>query len=194
MTIDYKDIDSPSRYKLMANSVVPRPIAWIVTEDEVINVAPFSYFTPLSSNPPVMIVSIGHKSNGEPKDTLKNIRKTKKCTICIADANQFEKLHFSSKELAKNISEAKEFDIALKRVEKDFPPMIEGVPIAFFCEFYEEIELKESKTIPVIVEIKKEYIDDNCVDKNLHVELNPLARVGANYGALSQKIPAPKIP
>ncbi len=194
MTIEYKNIEPATRYKLMANSVIPRPIAWIVTEDEVVNVAPFSYFTPLSSNPPVMIVSIGHKSSGEPKDTLKNIRKTKKCTICIADVKQYEKLHFSSKELAENISEAKKFDIGLEKIDENFPPMIKGAPIAFFCEFYEEIELKESKTIPVIVEIKKEFVQDECIDEALHVELNPLARIGANYGSVTEKIPAPKIP
>ena len=194
MTIEYKNIEPSDRYKLMANSVIPRPIAWIVTEDEVVNVAPFSYFTPLSSNPPVMIVSIGHKSNGEPKDTLKNIRKTKKCTICIADDTQFEKLHFSSKELENSISEADEFDIELEKIDDNFPPVIKGVPIAFLCEFYEEIELKGSKTIPIIVEIKKEFIQDDCIDKALHVEFNPLARIGANYGAITEKIPAPKIP
>jgi len=194
MTIEYKDIDSAKRYKLMANSVIPRPIAWIVTEDEEINVAPFSYFTPLSSNPPVMIVSIGHKSSGEPKDTLENIRKSKKCTICIADDTQFEKLHFSSKELEKNVSEAKEFDIELEKIDEDFPPMIKGTPTAFLCEFYQEIDLKQSKTIPIIVEIKKQFIADKHIDKALHVELNPLARVGANYASMTQKIPAPKIP
>lgn len=46
-----------------------------------------------------MIVSIGHKSDGSEKDTLKNLRETKKCTICMVDEAHLEAMHFSSKEL-----------------------------------------------------------------------------------------------
>ncbi len=82
MLIKYTDNHAVETYKLMAQTIIPRPIAWIVTEnDGVINVAPFSYFTGLSSNPPTMIFSVGHKSDGTPKDTLFNLRKNKKCTL-----------------------------------------------------------------------------------------------------------------
>ena len=49
MILDYKDINDLNRYKIMSDTVIPRPIAWIVTEDEgVLNAAPFSYFIPIS--------------------------------------------------------------------------------------------------------------------------------------------------
>jgi len=195
MIIDYQEIEPSLRYKLTAQSVIPRPIAWIVTENGVVNVAPFSYFTPLSSNPPTLMVSIGHKSDGSPKDTLRNIRETKKCTVCVGDISQLKKMHYSSKELDKNISEADCFDIDLVYIDKDFPPMIKDVPVAFFCKFYQEIELKESKTIPVILEIKKEYIDKGIVtDKEkFHIDFTPIARIGAHYSTLGRKIAAPEI-
>lgn len=79
MILDYKELEDLNRYKVMSDTVVPRPIAWIVTEDGgVINAAPFSYFIPISSNPATLIVSIGQKESGIPKDTLANILKTKK--------------------------------------------------------------------------------------------------------------------
>ncbi|MGC9351076.1 MAG: flavin reductase family protein, partial [Sulfurovum sp.] len=99
MLIDFKGKTPTERYLLMANTVVPRPIAWIATQGEVLNLAPFSFFTPLSSEPPTMIVSIGHRSDGTPKDTLRNLRDTKKCVITIVDETHFEAMHFSSKEL-----------------------------------------------------------------------------------------------
>ncbi|MFK5882576.1 MAG: flavin reductase family protein [Sulfurospirillum sp.] len=196
MIFDFDKTEPSDRYKLTAQTAIPRPIAWIITKDKSINIAPFSYFTPLSSNPPTLIVSIGHKSSGEPKDTLRNIRNTKKCTICIAGETQLEKLHFSSKELDANISEAKEFDVKLKEAEVGFPPMVEGSPVAYFCEFYEEIDLKGSETIPIILEIKKLFVDDSAItdSKKLRIDFNPLARVGANYGFIGEKILAPKIP
>ncbi len=185
-----------NQYKLMSQSVIPRPIAWIVTEDKDTNVAPFSFFTPLSSNPPSMIVSIGHKSDGTPKDTLANLRKTKKCVICISDEDGLEKMHFSSKELAHNVSEAKEFDIELEKIIENFPPLIKGAPIAFFCEYSQEVDLKGSKTIPVIVEIKQMYIDDKIFTskEDLYFNYKPIARVGMKYSFLKELIDAPIIP
>ncbi|WP_223175432.1 flavin reductase [Sulfurimonas autotrophica] len=49
------------------------------------NIAPFNYFMGFSSEPATMIVSIGHKSDGSEKDTLRNIKESGKCTICMVD-------------------------------------------------------------------------------------------------------------
>jgi len=98
MFIDYREKAASQRYQLMAQSIIPRPIAWVVTEnDGVINVAPFSYFIGLSSEPATLLISVGHKSDGSEKDTLRNLRKSKKCTICMVDEELLEKMHFSSK-------------------------------------------------------------------------------------------------
>lgn len=195
MLIDYEKIEPKDRYKLMAGGIIPRPIAWIVTEGNngVLNIAPFSYFTGLSSNPPTVIVSIGHKSDGSPKDTLKNIRESKKCTLCIADETLLEPMHFSSKELPSSQSEAKIFDIETKSIVDDFPPIIKNTPLAFFCELYKEVNLKGSKTIPLILEIKKEYVDDNCIDESLRTTYKPIARLGGEYAFLGRIIKPPKI-
>jgi flavin reductase (DIM6/NTAB) family NADH-FMN oxidoreductase RutF len=196
MLFDYSKIKVEDRYKLISGSIIPRPIAWIVTQNNegVVNIAPFSYFTGLSSNPPTFVVSIGHKSDGSEKDTLRNIRDSKKCTLCMVKEEDLELMHFSSKEINSSISEAELFDIKTIKIEKDFPPMISSSPIAFFCEFSQEIKLKESKTIPLVLEIKKEFIDDDVVDERLRVSFNPVARLGGNYAFLSKHIDLPKIP
>ncbi len=183
-------------YKLMRQAIIPRPIAWIVTEDENTNIAPFSYFMALTSTPPTMVVSIGQKSDGAPKDTLANIIKTKKCTICIPKEEQLQQMHFSSKELAHNLSEADVFNIDLEKKAKNFPPMVKDTPIAFFCELFQELDIKGSKHKPIIVEIKQMFIDDTCFTnkEKLYFEFNPIARIGGDYSFLGEKISAPKIP
>jgi len=195
MIIDFEKIEAKERYKLMAGGIIPRPIAWIVTKslDGVINIAPFSYFTGLSSNPPTVIVSIGHKSDGSQKDTLKNIRETKKCTICLCDEKELEPMHFSSKELPQDISESKVLGIDTKVIDKEFPPVVKEVPIAFFCTLHSEIDLKESKTIPLVLEIKKEYAKDGIIDENLRTVFKPIARLGGEYAFLCDPIKPPKI-
>jgi flavin reductase (DIM6/NTAB) family NADH-FMN oxidoreductase RutF len=197
MLIDYSDKALTQRYQLMAQTIIPRPIAWVVTEnDGVVNVAPFSYFMGLSSEPATMVVSVGHKRDGSQKDTLRNLRESKKCTICMVDAKLLEKMHFSSKELDASLSEADVFNIPLTRPYNNFPPMVEGTPSAFFCEYYQELELKGSKTIPLVVEIKQQYIDDDCISDNetLHIQYDAVARVGKSYATLSGEIEPPKIP
>jgi len=184
-------------YKLMAQTILPRPIAWVVTEDNgIINIAPFSYFIGLSSEPATVLISVGHKPDGTPKDTLANIRKTKKCTICMVEEKDLEKMHFSSKSLDKDISEAEEFGIKTQRMVDGYPPMIEGVPSAYFCDFNQEIDLGGGTTIPLVLNVKEIFIEDkNISDKErLSISFKPVARIGKSYAFLGKEIDAPTIP
>ena len=197
MNIDFNTINPTDIYKLMSQSIIPRPIAWIVTEqNEIINIAPFSYFTGLSSNPPTIIVSIGHKQDGSQKDTLANIRETGVCTICIANPEQLQKVHFSSKALDANQSESEIFDIKTQRLFENFPPMVKDIQISYFCKLHQEVELKGSKTIPIIIEIKHMHISDTIIKdpEKLHFEVKPIARIGKSYALIGEEITPPKIP
>jgi flavin reductase (DIM6/NTAB) family NADH-FMN oxidoreductase RutF len=197
MQLDLKESALKGKiYKLMSQSVIPRPIAWIVTEDEgVVNIAPFSYFIPLSSDPATLLVSIGHKPDGIPKDTLANLRKHGKCTICMVEEKDLEKMHYSSKGLAREESEAEHFNIETVCVSEKFPPMVKDAPVAFFCSYREEIALG-GKTIPVILDLEEMYLrDDVVLDKeSLDLHYDPVARVGKSYAFLSKEVEAPQIP
>jgi flavin reductase (DIM6/NTAB) family NADH-FMN oxidoreductase RutF len=182
MLIDYAGIDTTTRYKLMSQTVTPRPIAWVVTEEGgVVNIAPFSYFTPLSSEPPVVVVSVGHKQDGSPKDTLANIRAGKKCTICTVSPEHLEKMHLTGSELEKRISEAERFDIPTLRIHEGYPPVIEGADTALFCDFYQEIGLPESRTVPLILEVREQFVRDGLADERLGFTLKNIGRVGRGY-------------
>ena len=196
MLIDFKEKSPSERYFLMANSVIPRPIAWILTEGEVLNIAPFSYFTPLSSEPATLMVSIAHRPDGSPKDTLRNIRENKKCVVCIVDEDHFEAMHFSSKSLDALQSELEEFNIPVQKCIEGFPPMPEGIKVAFFCEYLQEVDLKGSKTIPIILEIKHLYLNNKIIndEEKITLEFESIARVGRGYATLNKDIITPDIP
>lgn len=197
MIFNLNDNKVNEKYKLMAQTIIPRPIAWVVTENEgVCNIAPFSYFIGLSSEPATVLISVGHKSDGTPKDTLANIRKNKKCTICMVDEKSLQKMHFSSKELDKELSEADMFDIETKTICEDYPPMIKAVPSAYFCELNQEIDLGGGLTIPLVLNVREIYVDDEIITDKERVSINfdPVARIGKSYAFLGDEIPAPKIP
>ncbi len=185
------------KYKLMAQTIIPRPIAWVVTEDNgVINIAPFSYFIGLSSEPATVLISVGHKSDGTPKDTLANIRKNRKCTICMVDEKSLEKMHLSSKELDKELSESELFHIKTEMLSDGYPPMIKGVPSAYVCDFNQEIDLGGGSTIPLVLNVREIYVDDEVItDKEkMSISFDPVARIGKSYTFLGDEVPAPKIP
>jgi len=193
MQLNVKNLESTDIYKIVSNTVTPRPIAWVstISKEKILNLAPFSYFTPLSSNPATFLISVGHKPNGLPKDTLKNLRETKKCSIVIATTEQLKDMHNSSTPLEFNQSEFEEFNIKTTSINSNYPKVPTDSKVVFFCEYLQEINLKNSKTIPVIVELKEMFIDDELFTnkENLKIEfINQIARVGAKYFKLGEEL------
>lgn len=197
MIFDLNENGLNEKYKLMAQTIIPRPIAWVVTQsDGVVNIAPFSFFMGLSHDPATVMISVAHKSDGSLKDTLANIRKNGLCTICMVDEKNLEKMHFSSKELDRDLSEAEVFDIKTQKVFDEFAPMIEDVSCAYFCDFNQEIDLGGADNIPVVLNVKKIYVKDEAIkDKQrMTIEFNPVARIGKAYSFLKDEITPPTIP
>ena len=86
MLFDFSELPPGEGYKLMVSTIVPRPIAWVVTQSPagVVNAAPFSFFNALSGNPPILGVSIGDSPRGPgDKDTLANIKATGQFVVCL---------------------------------------------------------------------------------------------------------------
>ena len=184
MILDYKDIDDLNRYKIMSGTVIPRPIAWIVTQDNgVLNAAPFSYFIPISSNPALLIVAIGIKEDGSPKDSLANILKTKKATICFVNKENVDQVQKCATPLGKEVSEIEKFEIDVKNVMEGYPPMIASSQSALFCEYYDTYEIP-GDTTPVVLELKYQYIDDDRINERNHIKIENIGRCGVTFKAL----------
>jgi flavin reductase (DIM6/NTAB) family NADH-FMN oxidoreductase RutF len=167
----------------MSQTVIPRPIAWVVTENNgIINIAPFSYFIALSSEPPTLLVSVGHKKDGSPKDTLHNTLETGKATICITPPDLVEKMFDTSQPLPYDESEADKFNIKTQKLLNEFPPMVQGVPVAYFCNFFQKIEIGGT-TIPLIYKIESVFLDDKIITDNerMHIDFTAVGRIGKKF-------------
>ena len=97
-------------YKLMTGLVIPRPIGWIGTIDDQDrpNLAPYSFFQCVATNPPVVLFSAGI-SDGHEKDSLVNTRATGEFTCNLVDMATVEAMNQSAAELDRGESE---FDFA----------------------------------------------------------------------------------
>ncbi|RBQ31324.1 hypothetical protein CRU92_07675 [Arcobacter sp. FW59] len=184
MILDYENVNELNRYKIMSGSIVPRPIAWIVTEDNgVLNAAPFSYFIPISTSPALVIVAIGKKDDGSPKDSLANILKTKKATICFPNKDNIEQVQKCAMQLSKDESEIEKFEIDVRKELEDYPPMIISTQTALFCEYYDTYKV-EGDTTPVILKINYQYIEDGRINERNHTNIESIGRVGVTFKAM----------
>ena len=57
MNFNVSDLSVQEKYRLLNGGVTPRPIAWISTRSKngTDNIAPYSFFTVASCNPPVLL-------------------------------------------------------------------------------------------------------------------------------------------
>lgn len=195
MIIDFTSIEPLQRYHLMTQTVIPRPIAWILStnEDSSFNLAPFSYFTAVCSDPPLLVLSIGHKPDGAIKDTRHNILSGRDFVIHIASVAQAEALNISAAPLQYGESELATSGMELT----DFPgcavPRLKASKVAWHCRFYQYHELGPGRQAVIYAEICHLYLNDTVVEENAGRYLvdaqrvNPLCRLGgANYSGLGK--------
>lgn len=137
--------EAPQRIvsKLIFNTVVPRPIAWITTvsREGVVNLAPFSFFNAITTKPPLVFVSVGKRKDGSMKDTSRNVLETKEFVINVVSREFLEKTHLSGKDFPPNVSEAEELQVPLEKSLVVKPPRVKGTSAALECILKEHFKL-----------------------------------------------------
>lgn len=196
MQIDFSDCSANQRYHLMTQTIIPRPIAWALTDSDngSYNLAPFSYFTAVSSKPALLMLSVGKKSNGDNKDTLTNIINNKKMVIHIASADQAELVTQTAKTLDHGESELDDTGLSTTAFEHFPLPRLTDCDIAFGCELYETKQLGDAAQTLIFVEVKQLYVNDHMVTKTDSERIKiaahkiaPLARLGGGeYASIDE--------
>jgi flavin reductase (DIM6/NTAB) family NADH-FMN oxidoreductase RutF len=108
MTIVPAEAGPANVYKLMVGAIVPRPIAFVSTVSlaGIRNLAPFSFFTAASANPPVICFApMVRGSDGLQKDTLNNIRETGEFVVNIVSEDFAEMMNVCSAEFSPDVDE-----------------------------------------------------------------------------------------
>ncbi len=84
---DVAELGSRRAYKLLTTALIPRPIAWVstVSPDGTPNLAPYSFFNAVASDPLTVMFAPGTKADGTPKDSLRNARNTGEFVVNLAD-------------------------------------------------------------------------------------------------------------
>lgn len=140
--IDPKQLSERENYKFLIGSIIPRPIAFItsISEEGVVNAAPFSFFNIVSSNPPMISVSIQRKK-GEKKDTARNIHTKGQFVVHIVDTENVEQVNETAASLPPNESEVAVADLSLVKSEIIDVPGVKEAKVRLECVLEKALEL-----------------------------------------------------
>lgn len=197
MNISLNDLSATSIYHLMTQSIIPRPIAWVLsscsqlTSDNTasLNLAPFSYFNAISSDPPLMILSMGKKPDGSQKDTATNLSIGSHCVVHIAHAKQAEQVTDTAATLEYGVSEVAVNNIELVSHENWPIKRIAACPIAYLCKVHSTQQIGNTPQQLIFVEALELYVDDRAIKEEKGrvtidaMQVDPLSRLGANQYA-----------
>ena len=178
---DYRDV-----YKLMVGAIVPRPIAFVstISADGIRNLAPFSFFTGISANPPVICFSpMVRGSDGTRKDTLLNIEAVKEFVVNLVSEEFAEKMNICAAEYPPEVDE---FEMSgLTPVASDMvrPPRVRESQISMECRLVEivEVSAKPLGGSLVIGEVLRFHIEDVLID-NYKIDPDKLHAIGRMGG------------
>lgn len=162
--------------------VVPRPIGWISTLSEagVVNLAPYSFFNAVSSDPPIVMFS----SSGR-KDSLVNIEKTGEFVCNLATWDLREEMNLTSGRHAPDVSEPEIAGLEMVPSVAVKPPRVKRSPAALECRLLRTIDLANGDGVPIgntviFGEVVQIYIDDAVITEG-RVDLKkirPISRLG----------------
>jgi len=195
MILDFETLDSGQRYFQTIQTLMPRPIAWVLTKHKngSYNLAPFSFFTAVCSEPPILMLSLGLKPTGSLKDTHTNLERDQQCVIHIPDRTMLEAMNTSSTSLDAGISEIEQLDLSLTTFEGFTLPRLSDAKVAYGCKLHDIKPIGTGSQSLLFVEIEQMYIDDKVIEPTENgrikvdaLKLDPIARLGANeYGFLT---------
>lgn len=182
--VDTADLAKDTAYRLTIGCVVPRPIAWITTQDErgLVNAAPFSSYNYVATDPPMLAINIAHRA-GDDKDTARNIVRSGEFVVNVANEANMELMHRSAAEHPPDISETELLGISLLPSVHVAPPRIAISPIQMECRIEHVLPLGHGTNVLYIGRVLAYHLahdvyDGRSVDA---LKLRPVARLGGPY-------------
>lgn len=135
MLIDFAHLSPREAYGWMINAITPRPIAWVSTiaPDGRTNLAPFSFFQGVCSNPPTLLFVPTNNREGGPKDTLRNIEAVPEFVVHVVPYAWRDAMNATSAPLPHGESEIDHAGLATVPATRVRPPRLADVPVAFEC-------------------------------------------------------------
>lgn len=185
MKFDPSNMEHPDIYKVLSGTVIPRPIAWVSTTgpDGVPNLAPFSFFQPITPSPPHISFSAGSRG-GEKKDTEKNIEASGEFVVNIANSNVARKMAISALDFQPHQSEFDATGLTFGESDVVDVPRVAEAPVSLECHMRQMIPIGDERygATLIIGEVLRFHVRDDLVLENYRIDFGSLDAVGRLAG------------
>ncbi len=192
MELDPATMAPADRYKLLIGCIVPRPIAFVstISPDGDFNLAPFSFFNGVGSDPMMLLFCPANKPDGSMKDSLRNAQLpadggTGEFVVNVATESYATKMAAAAEPLPYGESEFDLTSLTPASSVKVRPPRLAESPISFECRTVQVI--RTNPGVPAggnIVIGQVEYIHavDGLLNDRFHTDPAKLAAIGRMGG------------
>ena len=185
----YWDMDAvaePIAYKLLAATIMPRPIAWVVTQNAagLLNAAPYSFFNAMGSEPPTVVLGLMSDPGRGFKDTAANIHATGEFVINLVPEAMVQAMNITALDAPAGLNELEIAGLETVPSARIRPPRIKGSPVAFECSLLTSVVTGPHQTV-VIGRVRAVHVEDRFVlnPERAHIDTPALHLVGRSYGS-----------
>jgi flavin reductase (DIM6/NTAB) family NADH-FMN oxidoreductase RutF len=185
MLFDFAEISPKNRYKLIASTVTPRPIAWVVSQDAagVLNAAPFSFFNAFSSDPPIVGIGISGRSSGAHKDTRSNVAATGEFVVNLVSEETAQAMNITAIDFDPHIDELAEAGLTPHASVRVKPPRIAESPVAMECVLHQIVDFSPTNSLVMGRIVAMHVRDDAVLDAaNAQIDTPKLHLIGRMHG------------
>lgn len=180
MHIDPATLATSDSYKLLTNLVVPRPIAWVTSQNEagVINLAPFSFFNAIGSKPLFILISIGHNDDGTEKHTASNITRSGEFVVNLVTEGLMDAMNISAANFPAGESELSAAGVHAAASQRIAVPRVAEAQAALECRLFSRQQLGNYTLF--IGEVVMFQVADQLLGPRFHVNgFTPIGRMGS---------------
>ncbi|MGJ8547740.1 MAG: flavin reductase [Sulfitobacter sp.] len=192
MDYDFTRLPPQDRYRLLTNFIGPRPIALVTTRSEGghSNAAPMSFFNVFSQDPPIVILGIQTRGDGNEKDTLVNIRRTQEFCVNMVDMEIADAMILCGINFSRDVDEPSFAGLATADCRQIDASYLTRTPCAMECRVERIIDFPNRAI--VLGEVVEMTVRDDCLDaqgRYVNPEVyQPIARLHAdNYIVADQQ-------
>lgn len=192
MELTPDDLTPAERYKILIGSIVPRPIAFVSTiaPDGRANLAPFSFFNGVGSNPMTLLFCPANHPDGSEKDTLRNAKPvdeggTGQFVVNVAVGAYIRQVAAAAEDLEYGESEFVLTGLTSTPSRTVRPPRVAASPVAFECRTVQIIRMNPGAPAGgnvVLGEVAHIHVRDDLINERYHVDPAALDAIGRMGG------------
>lgn len=186
MELDMRSLSVTARYKILNSTVTPRPIAWItsLSEDGVLNAAPYSFFNAVGDDPPMLVHGLlKHHIHHGLKNTAANIVATGEYVVNLVCEDDAERMVQTSVDAPDDVSEIDYARIETLPSTAVKPPRIATSPVSFECRLVQTIDFPRQTVVLgeiLVTHIKDEFVLDPA---RLYLDTPAMKLIGRTHGS-----------